>query len=302
MQDHKRIFRIFQLISRLKSPIGVDKTQVAADFEVSVRTIERYIELLQHIGFHIESTGSRFKIKVLEKVINPHDLVVFSVEEAATVRDAMLNASGTGPFRKSVLEKLYALTDMDQVSDALHHQQVSRNLSTIRTCIREKQRVYLLDYQSVNSNTITNRMVEPIRFFDYYKYLLAFEEESGEVRQFKIDRIGGVKSTNKPWRCEHLHVVSTIDVFGMTGDSPIHVVIDLSLRAQRLMVEEFPEAQPFIQPISDKFRFSASVNGLDAVGRFAGGLIGEIVVLEPTELIEHLNKKFEIFHQRHYLS
>lgn len=302
MQDHKRIFRIFQLISRMKSPVGINKQRVAADFEVSVRTIERYLELLKDVGFEIEKVSGRYRITSNKRMIDPHELVVFSAEEAATVRDAMMNTSGSGPLRKSVLEKLYALTEMDDIGNTLLHQHISRNLSNIRKCMRDKTCVQLVDYHSVNSKSITTRTVEPIRFYDYFKYLLAYEEASGEVRQFKVGRIGDARKTRKNWKYEDQHYTSGIDVFAMSGELPVKVVLDLSLRAQKLLVEEFPSSEKSIKPNGKLFRFSGTVNGLDAVGRFVGGLIDEIKIIEPPELVEHIQENFKKFQSRHHSS
>lgn len=302
MQDHKRIYRIFQLISRLKTPVGVDKSRVAADFEVSVRTIERYLELLTDIGFELENHSGRYRLVQTRKDIDPHELVVFSAEEAATVRDAMMNTTGASPLRKSVMEKLYALTDMDDITNALFHQHVSRNLSLIRTSIREKKMVKLVDYQSVNSQTISTRTIEPIRFFDYYKYLLAYEPANGEVRQFKVDRIGDVKTTRQKWKHESKHQIADIDIFGMSGDNPKRIVLDMNLRAHRLLIEEFPGAEEHIRQNEDLYRLSVMANGLDAVGRFVCGLLDEISIVEPTELVEHVQQKLKNFQSRHYLS
>lgn len=282
--------------------MGVKKEQVAADFEVSVRTVERYFELLRDLGFQIENGNGRSRIVDFGKSINPNDLIVFTAEEAATVRDAMLNTSGAGPLRKSVLEKLYALTDIDDVGNALFHHQVTRNLSLIRNCIKEKRIVKLLDYQSVNSQTVSTRIVEPIRFFDYFKYLLAYEEANCQVRQFKVDRIGDVKPTGQKWKHESKHHFEDIDVFGMSGSLSHRIVLDMNLRAHRLLIEEFPGAAQYIVRRKDVFRLSVMVNGLDAVGRFVCGLLDEITIVEPTELVDHVQQKLRNFQVRHYLS
>ncbi len=55
MSDLKRIYRIFQLISRLRSPLGVSKKNVAVQCELTERTIERYFELLDDLGLDLDS-------------------------------------------------------------------------------------------------------------------------------------------------------------------------------------------------------------------------------------------------------
>lgn len=233
MNDHKRIYRVFQMIARLRSPLGLCKKTIAESFEVSERTIERYLVLLQDIGFEINKENERFKLVSRKNdELLPDDLVAFSAEEAAAVRDVMVNTNISGHLQKSILDKLYALTDMDEVAETLYNITTSKNISEIRKAIRAKKQIWLNNYASVNSGTTKDRLIEPLRFFDYYNYLLAFEVETKTVKQYKTSRIESVKATNKNWKHQEQHHYTPIDVFGMSGDQPFTVRLKMGLRAK----------------------------------------------------------------------
>lgn len=292
MVEHKKIYRVFQLISRLRSPFGATKENLARDYDVSERTVERYFNLLRDLGFEIVKEENRFRIPRVDRgSLNPEDLIVFSLEEAALIRDAILASSINTPLQKSLVSKLNALTDMDDVSETIYRQSISQNIGKLRESIKQKQQVVLLDYSSASSNTTRDRLVEPIRFFSYYVYLLAFDVEVGEVRQFKIDRIGNVEQKNNPWQYEEQHGLLRIDHFGMSGHQSIPVKLKLSNLSHKLLVEECPDAELNIKKTESGAVYGGSVFSFEGIGRFIMGLINEVEVVEPVELQRYVEHK-----------
>ncbi|HNS29357.1 MAG TPA: WYL domain-containing protein [Tenuifilaceae bacterium] len=296
MVEHKKLYRIFQLISRLRSPFGATKGALARDFDVSERTIERYFSLLRDLGFVIEKEGDRFKIPRIDKgQLTPENLIVFSLEEAAFIRDAILTSTPHSPVQKSIVSKLYALTDMDDISDTIYRQSVSKSIGTLREAMRERKQVVLKSYQSVSGGDVRDRLVEPIKFFSYYVYLLAFDAEVEEVRQFKIDRMGSVELTHTPWKYEGQHGSQRIDHFGMSGSTPIPVRLQLSNLAHKLMVEEFPDTGLSIKTGGEAILYEGMVYSFEGIGRFIMGLLNEVRIIEPKELQTYVVEKVKIW-------
>jgi predicted DNA-binding transcriptional regulator YafY len=295
MSDLRRIYRIFQVIARLRSPIGVTKSELAKDYEVDVRTIDRYIELLRDLGFIIVKNHNRFKIERMERDnIRPEDLIVFSLEEADAVKNAMLQYSKVNNLvQKSLLDKLYALTDLDELSDTLANQTVSRNISHLRNAKSKKKQVILKAYRSVGKDESSDRLVEPIRFYNYYRYMVALEVKTKEIKQFKTERIGEVLITNKSFAHERLHSQIDIDIFGMSGVKPIEVELKLSRRASSLLREEFPDSDPFIRKIKGVDVFVGKIYSLEGIGRFVLGLLDEIEVVKPKKLQTYIKDKIK---------
>jgi len=294
MNEHRKIYRVFQFISRLRSPLGSTKEELANDLEACIRTVERYIKLLRDLGFEIEKSGKRFKIEKIDRQNLKHeDLIVFTLEEAATVKEALLNSKTTGMLQKSLLDKLYALTDLDQLSDTLYRVTVSKNISNIRFAIKHQEQVILKSYRSVSSEKVTDRVVEPLKFYDYFKYIIAFELSTQKIKQYKTERIGKVENTSTKFRFKDYHQNLGVDIFGMSADKPVKVKLLLGSRAQRLLVEEFPDAAPSVKKHKGKYTFCGSVYSFEGIGRFVMGLLDDVKVIEPAGLNDYIKNKIE---------
>ncbi len=292
MVDHKKIFRVFNLISRLRAPFGATKISLARDFNVTERTIERYLVLLQDLGFDVEKKGDCFSIERVEKYqFKPEDLIIFSLEEAAAIKDSIMNSALHGPLQKSLLTKLYALTDIDEISETIFRQNISKSISSIRKAIKDKEQVILKQYHSVSSNSCNDRLIEPIKFFSYYIYLLAYEVSTEQVKQFKIDRISGVERTGYYWQYESKHNQMQVDAFGMSGTDPIPVKLKLSNLAHKLMEEEHPDTAVSINFDGDTPIYTGTVFLFEGIGRFIMGLLNEVEIIEPPELKTYVEGK-----------
>lgn len=294
MDEQRKIYRVFQLIARLRTPFGCTKAEVADDFDTSVRTIERNLQLLRDLGFQIEKNGSRFRIpKTDTNSLRHEDLIVFSLEEASAIRDALDSGRIESPLKESLLDKLYALTELDELAETLRTNVISSNIAHIRNAIKGKEQLLLRNYHSVNSNKVTDRLVEPLRFFQYYRYFLAFATGRMQVRQFKTDRIGEAISTNESWKYRHLHNLQQIDVFGLTGTEPVTITLELNSRAKLLLEEEFPDARQFIRSVGDHWIFEGPVFSFEGAGRFVAGLADNIKVLGTDAFRKFMREKLK---------
>ena len=164
---------------------------------------------------------------------------------------------------------------MEELADSMTNLQRSLTIAELRKAIRDKKQVLLLNYESAHSDSTRSRLVEPQRFQDYFRYLVAFEPETAQNKIFKTDRIGEVKPTNRAWRYTHLHLRLGMDVFGMSGTQPVAVKLQLSRRAKQLLCEEFPDAANKIETKGKNHVFTAEVYGFAGIGRFVMGLLDE---------------------------
>ncbi|PKP53188.1 MAG: hypothetical protein CVT92_05590 [Bacteroidetes bacterium HGW-Bacteroidetes-1] len=303
MPEHRKISRLLHFIVRLRSPFGCEKQEMADQFSVSIRTIERHILLLRDIGFHISQEGSRFYIRNAGKhKLLPEELIAFSLEEATIIRNALLNNPAQGAIQHLLLDKLYALTDLDELAETMSNLNQSLVITRIRLALQNKEQVLLKGYESANSNSKGDRLVEPVRFQKYYRYLSAFEPLTAKMKVFKTDRIQDVVLTGKKWEFESQHLRSRLDVFGLTGDQPFYVELLLSQRARQLLCEEYPDAVTCLTIKGKKNHFCGEVYALEGVGRFVLGLLDEIKVIEPQALKEYLKEKIKKTELRHWLS
>lgn len=294
MDEQRKMYRVFQLIARLRTPLGCTKSEVADDFDTTVRTVERHFNLIRDLGFAIEKNGKRFRIpKSDNNGFRHEDMIVFSLEEAAAIRDALDSGRIESPLKESLLDKLYALTELDELAETLRTNVISCNIAHIRNAIKSKEQLLLKNYHSVNSNKVTNRLVEPLRFFQYYRYFLAYDTGRKEVRQFKTDRIGEAVTTGKPWQFRHLHNMQQIDVFGLAGTQSVTVVLELNSRAKLLLEEEFPDARQYIRTFDNHWIFEGPVYSFEGIGRFVAGLADNIKVVSPEDFKQFLKEKLK---------
>lgn len=298
MTENRKIARVLQLIIRLRSPLGYGKAETAALFDVTERTIERHIKLLRELGFRIEQQEGRYRIiSSNQSKFRHEELIAFSLEEAQLLREALLRLRLNSPMERQLLDKLYALTEMEELADSMSNLQQSLTIAELRKAIRDKKQVMLLDYESAHSDSTRSRLVEPQRFQDYFRYLVAFEPETAQNKIFKTDRIGEVKPTNRSWKYAHLHQRLGMDAFGMSGTQPINVQLQLGRRAKQLLCEEFPDAASSIESKGKNHVFTGQVYGFEGIGRFVMGLLDEIEVIEPQEFKDYIIEKIEKYCQ-----
>ena len=296
MDEAKKILRVFQLIVRLRASFGCAKKEVAEDFGVSERTIERYFNLLRDLGFEIRLHDGRHKIDSIEKrVLRHEEMIGFSLEEATAIRDALLACSPKGTIRKGLLDKLYALTELEELSEVVFKQGISKNISQLREAIKAKEQVVLKGYHSAGSGTVKDYTVEPIRLHQYYSYLMAYDINEKRVKQFKTERISTVETTGRSWKYATEHKVLGVDPFGMTGTEPVQVHLKLSKRAKLLLEEEHPDATGCISQHANTHYFKGNVYSLEGIGRFVLSLLDEITILEPPALTDYITKKIATF-------
>jgi hypothetical protein len=83
-----------------------------------------------------------------------------------------------------------------------------------------------------------------------------------------------------------------MDIFRMTGETPISVKLQISLRAKNVLVEEYPEAEKDLIPTDndDIWMLDTQVYRMEGIGRFYMGMAGEIQIIEAEGLKEYARK------------
>jgi predicted DNA-binding transcriptional regulator YafY len=287
------ILRIFRLIRLLSRKPFLSSRQLAQRLEISLRSVQRYLELLREVGYTIEKNehGQYF-------IVDPVKTnALFGVEENLLLKDLLDRAYPDHPLTESILKKLYIHSELLPLSQSLFKIQAARIIEKLSTAIREQKQVLLKNYHSVNSNTLRNRQVEPIDFSENFSLLSAYEPASGKVKDFKVERIGEVEilydlpATGK--------AAGLPDLFSMRGEKEFSVKLLLSGRAYRLLLEEYPLSKSMItktdETLNDNknYLFEGKMQQVEGIGRFVLGLCDEVEVIESEELKEYLRSKIK---------
>jgi len=299
MSEHKRLYNLLQLIGLLGKPGGYPVKRLAKRFQVSTRTVYRYFEILRECGFEIEKSGNRHRFKSLPESQNL--LPLFSAEEAAVINNAVLSLHSDHPQKAVLLKKIRILAKPEQLVELITDAKTSKAVSLLMEAIRQRKRVILHHYHSPSSDTVLDRVADPIGFSINMKYLHAFEPEHQKVVQFKPERIGRVEITADSFEPDERYRIEKPDLFGMNGVPGAVVSLQLNRRAIHLLLEEFPESAAIIEQDLTGFenlsgpgnnlKVNLPVKGFEGAGRFVLGLPGEANALGPPEFLRYLEER-----------
>ncbi|WP_132116899.1 helix-turn-helix transcriptional regulator [Actinocrispum wychmicini] len=207
-----RTDRLYAIVEDLRAvaPRPRSARQLAGDYEVSVRTIERDISALQQAGVPIYANTGRRGGYALDPAMTLPPLN-FTPEEAVAVSVALQHAAGS-PFAhaaRTALRKIVAAMPAREASAA--HELASRvrfmtPVGTSRPAaipgIIQKavadRRVLRLDYLD-RYDQPTERVVEPVMFVASPNgwYLTGWCRLRDSLRTFRLDRIVTVEETGE---------------------------------------------------------------------------------------------------------
>jgi len=288
--EQQKILRVFKLINLLRVNIGKPVHRLAELLETDVRTIYRYFKLLESLGFKVEKEFSKYKLAEYPGSMDTMNFSTFSAEESQWLREIIESKGKKNLLRDSVLQKLQLRSELRESTEELFRANLGRIIDEIGKGIQEERQIWLRDYYSLNSDSVSDRLVEPVAFSKNYEFIHAFEPESGSMKVFKIERIGEVIVSNEAWKNKKKHEIPEESFFGYTGKKRFHVRLRMSKKAYQLMLEEYPNARPSLKTENrNQFIFEGNVPQLPGLGRFILGLPGEIKVEEGDEMKEYLS-------------
>lgn len=280
--DQQKMQRLLRLLMLLSGKRRYSIKELMGIFEISDRTVYRYLETFETAGFVMDRNNGTYRLR--KDNANTHtlqNLMHFSEEEVLILYETLALIEGTSPVKEQLIRKLNVLYDYK----ALEQLQQSDDLTKIHTlsdAIRNKKQVRLKNYRSSNSDNITDRKVEPFDFLPDYRSVWCYEYEAKCCKQFKIARVQEIEIINRDWENEGVHQIPFTDAFRMSAAKPVaKVEVKLNLKAYNLLLEEFPLARDFIKEVKKSYELKIQVAGFQGIGRFVMGLPGEIEVIGP---------------------
>ena len=212
------------------------------------------------------------------------------------LRQSLAGVVSSHPLLVSIRQKLFLSSTLLPLADGLVDMHQSQLIERLAQALRDGRQVQLIRYQSANSNTIADRVVEPLSFTDDFATLDAYEPATSKVKTFKTRRIEDVVILDSPMTYQAPG--AALDLFGWSGE-PIVVRLVLSNRAYRLLIEDYPLAKPYTAGRKDDsefpYAFEVPVRDWRGIGRFVLGLPGEVRVEEPDTFREYLRERIREF-------
>lgn len=284
--SQRKFRQMLELLLMLNNKFGRNRQALAAHFNCSVRTINRYINTFKEVGFVIENKEGYLRIdKELSDYKDLSELLHFSEDESLILTKAIESINADSELKEQLKKKLYALYNFDRVATPVVKKHNHEIVKKLIQAISEKHQVELIQYRSANSQNITNRIIEPFDFTQNYTSVWAYEAESDTCKTFKINRISNVRILPDEYFFAEKHKKSNLDVFRMNGKDDIRVKLNLSLKAYNLLIEEYPRSELFTHKLHDNlFVFETTVFSLYGIGRFVLGLPNDIEIIYPQTL------------------
>ena len=288
MHNQHRILRVLQLIAILQKEPAKSIRNLATLIDNTERTIYRYLDLIKALGFDLQRDAFN-KYFIANNVDNTP--TSFTQQEAHLLNELLQSSAKHSKLKDAILKKIYLNNEIAISGNNLLKAHLGKLIETLSKAIQNNKQVILKKYESANSKTISDRLVEPIKFTDNYTSLAAYEIESGTNKYFNIERIADVKVTTKPIAFKEKHNYHTPDAFGFGATHTNYDIhIRLNLRACVILKEEYPMVIPFIKAETKRntYVLKIKVNDLKPITRFVLGLLDDIEIIGSTEFKTHL--------------
>ena len=273
MFNQNRIYRVFRLINLLKSTPAKSIKRLSESMDVSERSLYRYMELLIEVGFEINKDSSN------RYYLNHDHIESFTKEEAELISQSIASNNKNNPLVKSIRTKLVLLDEMNVASNEIVASHYSKVISKLQEAIETQSQVILSKYQSASTESVSDRLVEPVSFSSSFDSITAFEVESGMNKFFKVERIGDVEILDSPFEYTDKHESLESDIFGFndTGDK-YHVKLQLSMRAMLWLKDDYPLSVSFMKEEADgQWILDVKVFTMEPVNRIIRSMPEDII-------------------------
>lgn len=267
-------------------------TEIMERFDISERTVYRYLNQIEANGLVLERSNGRYRlVQDDSETSRLQKLFHFTEEEVFILNRSLSNFELSNTVVKNLIKKLHALYDFQTLTQLKKDGNIE-NIQKLATAIKDKDCVLLLKYRSSNSETVIDRKVEAFAFMPDYESVWCLDLEDKNVKQFRISRINEVKILKEKWQHTQLHELPFTDAFRMSAAKPVSTIeAILSLKAYNLLSEEFPTALPHIEKQSDQYFLKIPIADFHGIGRFVLGLPGDIEIIESKEFKDFLKEK-----------
>ncbi len=215
-----RIDRVSAILIQLQSRRVVKASDIAERFNISLRTVYRDVKTLEEAGIPIIGEAG-VGYSIMEGYRLPP--VMFTREEATAFLTAekfveKLTDASTMEHHRSAMNKIRAilrtaernlLEDIDSSIEVLrsHNQLKINNKDHIQTLLNgiAKKNVLTIDYFANHSQEHTKRDIEPVGIFfkDSYWHLIAYCRLRDDYRDFRVDRINSIVTTDTIFNNKH---------------------------------------------------------------------------------------------------
>jgi predicted DNA-binding transcriptional regulator YafY len=231
------------------------------------------MDLLAELGFEVKKDDhNKFSLPA-DQVVEP-----FTKEESHLIQEVLSVSVKNNPLVASIKSKLPSLEESNILATNIVHGHLAKLVAKINDAISLQTQLLIQRYQSANTESISDRLVEPIGFTANYQYLCAFEVESKQNKYFKLERMGSIENLTEIVKFKELHQLLNPDVFGFNDSGEkFSVKLKLSMRAMLFLKDDYPATADFLTEQKDgTWLLGVEVNSMEPVERIVRGMPGEV--------------------------
>ena len=280
MHNQNKLLRLLQLISVLQASPTKTMKSISKLIGSTERTVYRYLDLLKAVGFKVEKDQNN-KIYIDNSGLDIKQM--FTADEIKLIQESIKVVAKKSPLKDSIIQKLSLNNEASLTGNNLLKVHLSNLVEKITKGIQERKVIVLKKYYSANSQQISDRQVEPIKFTDNYTSLVAYEILTSKIKYFNLERITDVLVKNVKMTNESKHEDVKPDVFGFGEKAKSYELkMKMSLRAWLFLKDEYPMTIPYTKKDkkSGEYILKTTVYSLVPAKRFAKGLPGEIEIIK----------------------
>lgn len=288
------------MLAILEQPGRYTKKELAEKMgNTSINNIRNDLETLQNAGLSLEYDEKyRYSFKLEKPFTKLNNLLYFSQEDQELLKNAIDDLYNGDNRAFKLKRKLESLYDYHQLGLAALRKPYLKKIDLLKEAKESKKRVIIEDYHSSNSNTISNRNVEPFHISPDVDLLHAFDLDRMDLRHFRISRMGRIVIQEQGWQHSKDHHVKLTDPFRILDDDQVMVHLRLKVGAYNELIERFPMARNYVMSSTDEpdvFDLQCKVNHrFIGLTNFILGFYHQLVeIVGPVELIDHLKSEIE---------
>jgi hypothetical protein len=171
------------------------------------------MDLLQEMGIKIEKDMHGKYFIPGENDNKP----VFTTQETEFLTMLLQTVGKSSPLTDSIYQKIRSSSEVELGVQTVYNAHLAKIVESLSLAIQEKKQVWLKGYYSASSQTIADRLVEPMCFTENYSSVSAYEIASACNKLFSIERISEVQVLNSDFAFEPEHKYYKQDIFGFQG-------------------------------------------------------------------------------------
>ena len=268
---------------------------LAERLELSARSVYRYIQFCENIGFDVYNDHGIFSVGHNSPFISAVSKKAhFTSEELEKLGTLLSRADNKDAVVNKLKYKFRNVYGMDfRKEEFTFDKRFSENIDELKKAIAGRRQCVLQKYNSLNSKDIRDRLVEPFQFLNDSNEVRCYEVESGICKTFKVARIKGrVVCGQNRWEHREKHISYFTDLFGFTAEKVSKVILRLTTVSKTILMEEFGlDESRFVMEDNDHFLVHLPVCNMKGIGRFVMGLIDEVEIIRGDSLRAYVREK-----------